>query len=49
MKRLLALVIACAMALAVTGCAKKSPSEQLASDMDKAAKQLNRDAKNLFK
>jgi predicted small lipoprotein YifL len=49
MKRIMAVVIVCAVAFAVTGCAKKSPSEQMADDMKKAANTLNRDAKNLFK
>ena len=47
--RILALVIALAMMLSVTGCAKKTASEQLADDAKKAANQLNKDVKNLFK
>lgn len=49
MKRALVAVLAVCMMLSVTGCAKKSASEQLADDMKKAGNQLNKDAKNLFK
>ncbi len=47
--RTLALVVALVMILSVTGCAKKTASEQLADDAKKAANQLNKDVKNLFK
>lgn len=47
--RVLATVLAIVMMLSVTGCAKKTASEQLAADAERAAKQLNKDAKNLFK
>jgi hypothetical protein len=38
-----------AMVLSVAGCAKKSASEQMADDAKKAARQLSKDANNLFK
>lgn len=47
--RILTIFLVCIMMLSVTGCAKKSPSEQLADDAKKAANQLNKDVKNLFK
>jgi outer membrane lipoprotein SlyB len=47
--RFLALVLAVVMMLSVAGCAKKTASEQLADDAKRAADQINRDVKNLFK
>ena len=47
--RAIAIALAFVMMLSVAGCAKKSPSEQLAADADRAAKQLNKDVKNIFK
>ncbi len=43
----LVIVMACVLMFAASGCAQKSASEQLKSDMDKAGKQLNKDMKNL--
>ena len=47
--KLAAIALVFVMMLSVTGCAKKTASEQLADDANKAAKQLDRDVKNLFK
>jgi hypothetical protein len=47
--KLAAIALVFVMMLSVTGCAKKTASEQLVDDANKAAKQLDRDVKNLFK
>jgi predicted small lipoprotein YifL len=47
--RFIAMVLALAMMISISGCAKKSASEQLADDAKKAADQMNKDVKNLFK
>lgn len=47
--RAIAMVLALVMMISVSGCAKKTASEQLAADAEKAANQLNKDVKNLFK
>lgn len=47
--RIIAAIFAIIMILSVGGCAKKSASEQLADDAKKAANQMNKDVKNLFK
>ena len=45
--RALVTVMACVFMLTASGCAKRSESEQLKYDMDKAAKQMNKDMKNM--
>ena len=47
--RIIAMVLAFVMMLSITGCAKKIASEQLADDAKKAADQMNKDVKNIFK
>jgi len=47
--RLIAIMLTFVIMLSVTGCAKKSASEQLAADAKKAANQMNKDVNNLFK
>jgi hypothetical protein len=49
MKKAIVLMLVMVMAFSVIGCAKKSASEQLADDAKKAARQMDRDVKNLFK
>ncbi len=44
MKKITTLVILFAMAVAFTGCAKKTASEQLREDMKAANKELEREA-----
>lgn len=43
------MVIAFVMMLSVSGCAQKSPSEKLADDAKRAANQMNKDIKDMFK
>ena len=45
--RVLVTVMACVFMFAASGCAQKSASEQLKSDMNKAGKQMDKDMKNL--
>ena len=45
--KVLVAVMACVFMFAASGCAPKTASEQLKSDMDKASKQMNKDMKNL--
>ena len=45
--RVLVTVMACVFMFAASGCAKRSESEQLKYDMDKAAKQMNKDMKSM--
>ena len=45
--RVLVTIMVCVLMFATSGCAQKSASEQLKSDMDKAAKQMNKDMKSL--
>lgn len=47
--RTLVAIVAVIMMLSIVGCAKKSASEQLAADMNKAAAQMNKDVKNALK
>ena len=44
--RALVTVMVCVFMIAASGCAKRSESEQLKYDMDKAAKQMNKDMKS---
>jgi len=46
-KRMFAILMVCVLAVAVSGCAKKSASEQLEADMNKAAKQMKKDMNNV--
>ena len=49
MRKLFAGMFCLAVAVVFTaGCAQKSASEQLKDDMNKAAKQMDKDAKKLF-
>jgi predicted small lipoprotein YifL len=48
-KKAVAMMLAFVLMLSVAGCAKKTPSEQLAADAKKAANQMNKDVNNLFK
>ena len=47
MKKALAILMVCVLSAAVVGCAKKSASEQLETDMNKASKQMKRDIDSL--
>ena len=47
--RAIALLLMLSLVVCSIGCAKKSASEQLADDMNKAAKQMNRDMQRAFK
>ena len=47
MKKTLALIMIFAMAAVASGCAKKTASEQMQADMEKAAKQMKKDLNNL--
>ena len=46
--RFFALILVVVMALGATGCAKKTPEQQLADDMKKAGKQLNKDMQRIM-
>ncbi len=48
MRKLLYFTLALMVTLTAVGCAKKSASEQLREDMNKAAKQIDKDVKNLI-
>ena len=44
--RVFTLIMACVFLFAASGCAKKSASEQMQADMEKAAKQMKKDMAN---
>ena len=45
----LVIILSCVMMLSVAGCAKKSATEQLQSDLNKAGDQLNKDVNKILK
>ena len=47
MKRALAVLMVCVLVVAASGCAKKTASEQLKEDMNKASNQMKKDLNNL--
>lgn len=46
MKKLFSAMLIFVLALSISGCAQKTASEQLKDDMNKAAKNMNKDLKN---
>lgn len=49
MKKSMALLLMLVLSLSVVGCAKKTASEQLRDDMEKAAKQVDKEVKGFLK
>ena len=48
MRRITVLIV-CLMMLSIAGCAKKTATEQMQEDLNRAGKQLNQDVNKVFK